>query len=145
MSEQTQRTTKPTDCLRVQWMALFGSQPPAGLGHDLLARAVAHRSQEQAYVALSKATVAKLARLGEQFNRTKRRSTMIKAGTQLIREWQGKTYLVTALGEAFEYEGDRYASLSEVAGVITGTNWSGPKFFGLKSAAAASNRDKTYD
>lgn len=144
MSEQAQRITKSTDRLRVQWMALFGSQPPAGLGHDLLARAVAHRSQEQEHGASSKTILAKLARLGERSTRPSRRSAMLKAGTQLIREWQGSTYLVTALEEAFEYEGNRYASLSEVAGVITGTKWSGPKFFGLKTTVTAPKLDSEH-
>jgi hypothetical protein len=34
----------------------------------------------------------------------------------------------------FEYKGERYKSLSEIARLITGTRWSGPLFFGLKQS-----------
>ena len=143
MSEQTQETETSTKRLRARWKAIFASEPPLGLGHDLLGRAVAHHSQEQADAAVSKAVLAKLARLGERSTSTNRRSAMLKAGTQLMREWQGTTYLVTAVEEAFEYEGKRYASLSEIAGVITGTKWSGPKFFGLRTVVMSSRSSKT--
>ena len=32
----------------------------------------------------------------------------------------------------FEYRGQHFATLSEIARSITGTRWSGPAFFGLK-------------
>lgn len=133
MIEQTQLTKISTEHLRAQWSVLFGFDPPRGLGHDLLARAVAHRRQEKADPAASRTLRTKLSRWDERSAATKRRSSMLKAGTQLIREWQGETYVVTALEEAFEFRGEHYTSLSEVAGVITGTKWSGPKFFGLNA------------
>jgi hypothetical protein len=37
------------------------------------------------------------------------------------------------------FRGKPYKSLSEVARVITGARWSGPLFFGLKSAAREQN------
>ena len=142
MSEKRQERETSTERLRVRWRESFASELPSGLGHDLLGRAVAHRLQEQANTSVSKAVLAKLSRLAERSTGAKRRTPMLKAGTQLMREWQGATHLVTALEEAYEYKGKRYASLSEVAGVITGTKWSGPKFFGLKTAVVASNSSK---
>jgi hypothetical protein len=56
-----------------------------------------------------------------------------KSGTRLIRSWQGKTHTVTVEESGYQYEGRRYRSLSEIARQITGTQWSGPLFFGLKS------------
>ena len=56
----------------------------------------------------------------------------IKPGTRLIRQWDGQTHQVTVAEEGFEYKGERYKSLSEIARLITGTRWSGPLFFGLK-------------
>jgi hypothetical protein len=53
-------------------------------------------------------------------------------GTQLIREWRGVEHKVTVLAEGFELEGRRYKSLSAVARAITGTQWNGWVFFGLK-------------
>ena len=53
-------------------------------------------------------------------------------GTQLIREWRGVEHRVTVLADGFEWEGRRYKSLSAVARAITGTQWNGWAFFGLK-------------
>jgi hypothetical protein len=40
-------------------------------------------------------------------------------------------------GGAVEWNGKTWRSLSEVARAITGTRWSGPAFFGLKTAKRA--------
>ena len=57
------------------------------------------------------------------------------AGTVLIREWRGVSHRVTVLDTDVVYRGKRYKSLSEVARAITGSRWSGPRFFGLKGRA----------
>jgi hypothetical protein len=56
----------------------------------------------------------------------------IKPGTRLYRAWQDKTHVVTVIDDGFEWEGARYKSLSAVARAITGTQWNGYAFFGLK-------------
>ena len=54
------------------------------------------------------------------------------AGAQLLREWNGKTHRVTVSDDGgYLYEGQRHRSLSVIARTITGTQWSGPRFFGL--------------
>jgi hypothetical protein len=54
-------------------------------------------------------------------------------GTVLIREFDGKDYHVTvAMDGHFEFDGHKFKSLSAIAKQITGTQWSGPLFFGLK-------------
>jgi hypothetical protein len=58
-------------------------------------------------------------------------------GTQLVREWNGRTYTVTVEEEAFTYAGRRYPSLSAIARDITGARWSGPRFFGLTNTRGA--------
>jgi hypothetical protein len=57
----------------------------------------------------------------------------LKAGAVLLREWHGTTHRVTVLEKGFEYRDQRFTSLSEVARRITGSRWSGPLFFGLKT------------
>jgi hypothetical protein len=57
----------------------------------------------------------------------------IKPGTRLIRAWRGERHQVTVLEHGFEYRGERHVSLSAIARAITGTRWSGPAFFGLKT------------
>ena len=52
-------------------------------------------------------------------------------GTKLVRIYNGIEHRVTVLDKGFEYNGAQYRSLSHIAREITGTNWSGPTFFGL--------------
>lgn len=58
-------------------------------------------------------------------------SFALTPGTQLMREWNGTTEVVDVVAEGFVWRGTTYRTLSAVAGAITGTKWSGPKFFGL--------------
>jgi hypothetical protein len=73
----------------------------------------------------------------------------VKAGSTLLREWHGRTYTVLALDDGFEMAGKRFASLSEIARQITGTHWSGPRFFGLRrgggSTSAVPRRRQAQD
>jgi hypothetical protein len=60
------------------------------------------------------------------------------AGTQLIREWNGIEHSVTVRNSDFEYRGRPFKSLSAIAKHITGTQWNGLVFFGLKNTRARS-------
>ena len=60
----------------------------------------------------------------------------ILPGTRFVREWNGTTIAVTATEGGFEWESETYRSLSEIASKVTGTHWSGPRFFGLTAKAA---------
>ena len=55
----------------------------------------------------------------------------IKPGTRLVREWNGRTHHVEVLAEGFRWNDNTYRSLSSIAKAITGSHWSGPRFFGL--------------
>ncbi|MBV1896917.1 MAG: DUF2924 domain-containing protein [Rhodobacteraceae bacterium] len=57
-------------------------------------------------------------------------------GGRLTREWNGVTHAVDVIEGGFLWGGQRHSSLSAIARAITGTRWSGPRFFGLKGAAA---------
>jgi hypothetical protein len=65
----------------------------------------------------------------------------LKAGATLVRGWRGHTHTVRVLEDGFEHQGERYTSLSEIARVITGAHWSGPRFFGLRRAARGAGGD----
>jgi hypothetical protein len=54
----------------------------------------------------------------------------IGAGAHLVREWNGRTYRVEVLADGYRMDGRAYRSLSAIARRITGTAWSGPRFFG---------------
>jgi hypothetical protein len=53
-------------------------------------------------------------------------------GAALIREYKGQRIEVTVLPDGFEYEGERYRTLSAVARKITGTHVNGFRFFNLE-------------
>ncbi|MGA9440308.1 MAG: DUF2924 domain-containing protein, partial [Pseudolabrys sp.] len=68
-------------------------------------------------------------RLTDEFGR---RRAELKPGTILMREWNAQTHRVMVVDEGFSWNGKTYNSLSKVAFAITGTNWNGPRFFGLR-------------
>ena len=62
-----------------------------------------------------------------------------KPGTLLVREWEGALHRVMVLEQGFAWNGQTFDSLSKVAHAITGTNWNGPRFFGLRERRAGGN------
>jgi hypothetical protein len=63
--------------------------------------------------------------------------TELRPGTLLTREWDGHMQRVMVLAEGFSWNGKTYPSLSQVAFAMTGTRWSGPRFFGLSDKSAS--------
>jgi hypothetical protein len=126
--------------LRNRWKLLFGHPAPKSLRRNFLARAVAYQMQVEAYGGLSPATKRRLREIAKAVRNGAANaalgSSRIKPGTQMIRQWQNTTHTVTASAEGFEWEGRTYKSLSAVANAITGTNWNGFAFFGIKLAPA---------
>ena len=43
----------------------------------------------------------------------------------------GRTYQVEVIDNGYRFDGKTYPSLTTIAKRITGTHWSGPRFFGL--------------
>ena len=124
--------------LRHCWKTLFGHPAPKSLRRNFLARAVAYQMQVDTYGGLSVATKRRLREIANAVRTGDANamlgSSRIKPGTQMIRQWQSTTHTVTALAEGFEWNGRTYKSLSAVANAITGTNWNGFAFFGIKRA-----------
>ncbi len=127
------------------WKELFKVPAPRQVRRDLLIKFLAYRMQEQAYGGLSPATRKRLRELARKVeanpNAEISGAPRIKPGTRLIRDWRGQSHRVTALENGYEYTGKRYSSLSQVARLITGTRWSGPLFFGLRSSHRREPRD----
>ncbi len=122
--------------LQELWRRLYSSDPPEQISRQLLARAVAHRMQVRALGGLSFATRRALERATENGGTKNNQSLRgdLDTGLVLVRVWHGETHQVTTLEEGVQYRDKHYRSLSEVAREITGTRWSGPRFFGLKDA-----------
>ncbi len=119
--------------LRGQWRVLFGTEPP-GYGREMMRRRLAYRVQELAYGGLSEATRQRLREIDEQQQRKKAVDPAIPvAGTVLSKEHRGERHEVTVRADGFDYRGQRFDSLSAIARRITGTNWNGLRFFGLRS------------
>ena len=131
-----------TDELRERWKAICGKSPSWEIGRSFLTRAIAYRLQERAHGGPKPSTSRLLARAAEERanGSSKRpRTRMAQSGTILIREWQGTAHRVTMLDDGVSFNGKRYRSLSEVAREITGSRWSGPRFFGLRSQITENN------
>ena len=58
---------------------------------------------------------------------------LVQSGSTLIRDWKGSRHTVRVSEDGYEWEGETYRSLSKIAQLITGTRWSGPRFFGVQS------------
>ncbi len=56
-------------------------------------------------------------------------------GSLIVKKYKNQTLVVKVFDSGFEYEGRRFASLSAIAGEVTGTRWNGFAFFGLDREA----------
>jgi hypothetical protein len=126
--------------LRTEWRRLHGHPPPDRLSPDLLRRGIGYTLQEAALGGLPPAIRRRLAGLSSNpsalmADLSIARSTRLKPGATLLRDWHGETHIVIVCDAGFEHQGRRYTSLSQIARAITGAHWSGPRFFGLHRAA----------
>ncbi|MBV9065999.1 MAG: DUF2924 domain-containing protein [Methylobacteriaceae bacterium] len=128
--------------LRQKWRGIMGKNAPPHIGKPLMVRILAYRIQANVYGDLPKEVARFLDKLGTgtpgQDNRAplpilKVAPRSLSPGTLLTREWNGKIERVVVRADSFAWNGKTYDSLSHVARAITGTRWSGPAFFGLKS------------
>jgi Protein of unknown function (DUF2924) len=116
------------DALRRRWRAAFGRTPPAALSKDLLGRMIAFRLQERAFGGLDRESLSLLDGFARHTVSPRRH---LKPGTVLVRDYQGERHTITVTPNGFDWQGTTYASLSAIARAITGTAWSGPRFFAL--------------
>ena len=123
--------------LRAAWEKYLGCPVPPNAREPYIRAAVAYTLQERAGRRLSKPERRLLTQFAETMEAVSKeaipRTRAFKAGSKLIREWNGVVHEVNVLEGGFEYRGERYQSLSAIARHITGARWSGPRFFGLTS------------
>ena len=123
--------------LRAEWERVHQAPAPAGFTADLLRRGLAYRVQEKAFGGLSARVRRELGRERGAVAAAMAPTLRIKPGTQLVRDWGGSTHHVLVLGDKqYSYRDQRFASLSAIARLITGAQWSGPRFFGLNGKRA---------
>ena len=138
--------------LRRQWRAHLGGEPPAHLPRWLLMRVLAYRLQADTFGGLHKSIQRTLRSDKDRgaampFDRRPpqtRDGVGLTAGALLAREWNGKLERVMILEEGFAWNGQTFGSLSQIAKAMTGTNWNGHRFFGLRQGkAAAPDKDRS--
>jgi hypothetical protein len=123
--------------LKELWASLFATSAPNNSRAFLEVR-IASRIQELSYGGLSRDTRRMLDMLADEVEgKLVRKSMAVDArnpmpGTKLLREWNGVEHMVTMLSDGYEWNSRKYKSLSAVAKAITGTDWNGFRFFGLR-------------
>jgi hypothetical protein len=126
--------------LRARWRVVFRKDAPRHLPRHLLMRVLAYRVQADRLGDLDAEAQRLLDRSPEQISarviEARRRKITLRPGTVLTREWKGRMQRVAVLADGFAWNGTTYPSLSRIACAITGTRWSGPKFFGLRDKPA---------
>ncbi len=130
------------ETLRYRWQTVFNRLAPPHLPRHLLFRLLAHRLQadqlgdldNESRRLLDSSTSPEHA--GQRAVALARKTTELKPGTMLGREWSGRMHRVAVLADGFAWNGKTYSSLSNIAFAITGTRWNGPRFFGLRDKPA---------
>ena len=120
--------------LRAEWQRLVRQSPPP-VSPDLLRREIAYRLQESASGGLTRQVARDLTEIRKRIvqgsSPLPSTAMRLKPGTRLLRTWRGKTYTVLVGDTGFLFNDRLFPSLSPIAQEITGTPWSGPRFFGL--------------
>jgi len=145
------------DGLRKKFAEVFG-EPTRSRHKQYLVKRIIWRMQANAYGGLSERALRRAAelandadlRLSAPKRQTERqterqvtgetitkevpapKATRLLPGTMLKRDYKGRSLRVTVLADAFEFEGERYRSLTAVAKAATGKHWNGFHFFGLR-------------
>jgi Protein of unknown function (DUF2924) len=137
--------------LRERWHSVFRRKAPDHLPRHLVYRMIAYRLQAERLGDLDRDTqrfldqVAAGTRDGNEVqagdNHPSRHG--LQPGTILVREWDGKSQRVMVLDQGFAWNGTTYRSLTQIAFAMTGTRWSGPRFFGLRSHRRSRHDDQT--
>jgi len=101
-----------------------GGLPESARQHALaIARDVTLRANSRVSSAAGKATSTAIIPTHD--------SRLPMPGCLIVKEYKGKTIVVTVLDDGFEFDGRRFTSLSTIANEITGSRWNGFAFFGL--------------
>jgi len=120
--------------LRRIYKNLFNVSAASNANKDMLIPKIAYRIQELALGGLSDKAKHRLEALakGNIKEAIKSKHSDLLPGTKICKEHNGTVHQVEILKDGFEYNGQKWKSLSAIATKITGTKWSGPKFFGMR-------------
>ena len=119
--------------LAQRWQQIYGSAAPKGSKRGLLERAVTWHLQAK-YEGKLKPSISKALKTSIKRKpkaNAKKTSIKLKPGARLVRDWHGVQETVEVSQDGFLWRGEVYKLLSAIARAITGTRWSGPRFFGV--------------
>ncbi|WP_288940109.1 DUF2924 domain-containing protein [uncultured Roseovarius sp.] len=123
------------DQARARWEEIFGSSPPAYLSVSFMEAAVSYEAQCRQNGGLPAKTRGVLTRIADGQAVASASQGRLRPGAHLVRDWNGRTYQVEVVADGYRMDGRTWTSLSAIAKHITGTTWSGPRFFGLSNGA----------
>jgi hypothetical protein len=109
---------------------LLKQAPPKGMSSVRLQKEVDYAEQLAVDPELAHSDREVNERLRKLARQPKSKRQTTQPGTRLLREWGGALHEVTVTDKGYEYRGVIFTSLTAVATEITGTRWSGPRFFG---------------
>lgn len=121
--------------VRASWEEAFGSPPPPYLSVPFMERALDCEAQCREHGGMPAKMRKALHRIAAGEPVARASNVALKSGTHLVREWSGRTYQIEVMQDGYRMDGRTWASLSVIAKHITGTSWSGPRFFGLTGPA----------
>lgn len=116
--------------LKAQWFEVLGTTPAPRLSSGMMVRILTYELQWKASGQPRSAIRRRLKKTAQETNDTKPKA---QTGVRLVREWHGEEHIVDVTGEGYHWNGRIWKSLSAIAREITGTKWSGPRFFGVKT------------
>jgi hypothetical protein len=122
--------------LASRWIEAYGTPPFKGARKTTLVRGLIYHLQCKAHGGLKPSISRQLLKIaaGGPIERAEQcRKPISQIGSQLVREWNGKTHTLIVTDKGYALNGITYSSLSAAAKAITGAHWSGPRFFGVAS------------
>jgi hypothetical protein len=126
------------------WQRTYRKAAPVGIRREILVPFLAYKIQENAYGGLKPSVRAELRRIAESLKSNPNGClgrSRIKSGSRILRRWRGEMHEVFVEESGYKYRGTSYRSLSQIARRVTGTRWSGPAFFGLKTTKSKGRHD----
>jgi hypothetical protein len=140
-----QLATLDAKALKELWHRVFSTAPPVVARKEFYIRILAFEVQSRSAPRLPRIRIDVLR--GRTTRQKRGVSTAnderLRPGTRLVREWRGVTHEVMVMDGGYAYRGRSFSSLSEIARKITGSRWSGPRFFGLRAPSRRNEPEKT--
>lgn len=112
------------------WSKMIGRAPPPRLSRGMMVRILASEHQWQTSRLNRSKHIKRLERI---LAASAASEPIAQSGQRLVREWNGQQHIVDIIPTGYLWNNKPWRSLSAIAKEITGTKWSGPRFFGVTS------------